>query len=264
MQHVEINGAPPTVAQLYRAATINFGHFTSMQVRDRAVRGLDLHLLRLRDATRELFGTGLVDADIKNFIKHALLDHADASIRVTVFPSTRDLSAAETAPPDIMVTVTDPVSDALQPPWAVRSAHYVREMPHVKHVATMGLIQHWRAAVRDGFDDAVFLDENNRISEGSAWNITFWDGSGFVWPQAAQLSGITMQLLKNALPQVGLAVQHRAVQRDELSSFCGAVATYSHCPAQPIARVDDVLFGGNEEAVRALRLAWDRTPFVAL
>lgn len=52
---VEIDGRAPTAEQLTRAALDNYGHFSAMQVRDRAVRGLRLHLDRLDAANRELF-----------------------------------------------------------------------------------------------------------------------------------------------------------------------------------------------------------------
>ena len=44
---VEVNGAPVTPADLELLAFSNYGHYTSMQVRQHAVRGLDLHLSRL-------------------------------------------------------------------------------------------------------------------------------------------------------------------------------------------------------------------------
>jgi branched-subunit amino acid aminotransferase/4-amino-4-deoxychorismate lyase len=53
--HVEINGAAPSVEALHQVAAWGFGHYTSMQVRGRAVAGLDLHLRRLREASAELF-----------------------------------------------------------------------------------------------------------------------------------------------------------------------------------------------------------------
>ncbi|HBZ46612.1 MAG TPA: aminotransferase, partial [Stenotrophomonas sp.] len=40
-------------------ALVNYGHFTSLQVRGGAVQGLDLHLRRLRQGTEELFGSTL-------------------------------------------------------------------------------------------------------------------------------------------------------------------------------------------------------------
>ncbi len=44
VEHAELNGSPVRVEDLGTIALLNYGHFTSMQVRGGRVRGLDLHL----------------------------------------------------------------------------------------------------------------------------------------------------------------------------------------------------------------------------
>ena len=51
----QINGVAATSDALAALAFAGHAHFTAMQVRDGHVRGLDLHLARLRDASA-LFG----------------------------------------------------------------------------------------------------------------------------------------------------------------------------------------------------------------
>lgn len=51
----QIDGQPATVADLMPLAFAGFAHFTAMQVRNGRVRGLDLHLERLRGASLALF-----------------------------------------------------------------------------------------------------------------------------------------------------------------------------------------------------------------
>ena len=53
---IEIDGLGASPEQLCAAALDSCGHFTAMQVRNRRVRGLDLHMARLDSANRELFG----------------------------------------------------------------------------------------------------------------------------------------------------------------------------------------------------------------
>src|SRR5690606_41633283 len=69
-------------------------------------------------------------------------------------------------------------SDLSPLPGGVRlqSQTYAREAPHLKHVATMGLLRARRRARLAGYDDALFTDEAGRISEGSLWNIGFIEG----------------------------------------------------------------------------------------
>jgi branched-subunit amino acid aminotransferase/4-amino-4-deoxychorismate lyase len=47
MQIVEIDGEPASPQDLHRVAVMNYGHFTSMQVRQGRVPGFKLHLDRL-------------------------------------------------------------------------------------------------------------------------------------------------------------------------------------------------------------------------
>lgn len=264
MQRIQINGAAPNVEQLYRAARINYGHFTSMQVRERAVRGLDLHLERLISATRELFGTELDAGSVRSLINRALAGQSHASVRVTVFAGAAPGAPLGATVPDILVAVTDPVDDTPQPAWTLQTTRYVRDFAHLKHVSTMGLIARWREAVAAGCDDALFVDERDAVSEGSAWNLALWDGKDVVWPQAAQLSGITMQLLHAALPRIGVNSTHRTVYRSELDAFAGALAAYSHCPAQPVSRIDALPFAASGEARRIVAEAWDAVAWTPL
>ena len=248
MTHVEINGAPPTVEALYLAAVGNHGHYTSMQVRDRAVAGLDLHLRRLREAAAEVFPDSPAPADsaVVDLIGHALRDERDASVRVTVLPGTQ-----------IMVSVTAPVQDTARPPLRVRTLRYQRELPHLKHRATFGLTHHHLAARRAGFDDVLFTGYDDVVREGSVWNVVFFDGERIVWPRAPMLAGITMQVLRRTLPQLGIPDTTAEITVAALPGLTGAAAVNSHCPDQPIAAVDDVSLPGYGPLTALLRQAWD-------
>ena len=82
---IEIDGRLATEEGLRPVALVNYGHFTAMQVRRRRVRGIDLHLRRLVSATQELFGVEIDQELIRDRVRHALQDTADASVRVNVF-----------------------------------------------------------------------------------------------------------------------------------------------------------------------------------
>ncbi|MNN32590.1 hypothetical protein D3C81_1463130 [compost metagenome] len=134
------------------------------------------------------------------------------------------------------------------------SLRYQRELAHIKHVGTFPLFHHRRQAMREGFDDVVFVDEAGRVSEGSTWNLAFWDGAQVVWPQAAALRGVTEQLLMAGLDRIGQGQVSRAVGLEELPGFSGAVA----CNASgmwPLARVDGVSFVQSDVLLQVLQRA---------
>jgi branched-subunit amino acid aminotransferase/4-amino-4-deoxychorismate lyase len=246
--HVEINGAPPTVEALHLAVVGNHGHYTSMQVRDRAVAGLDLHLARLREASAEVFPDSPAPADgtVVELIDHALGNRRDASVRVTVLPGM-----------EIMVSVGAPVQDTARPPLRVRTIRYERELPHLKHRATFGLTHHHLAARRAGFDDVLFTGYDGAVLEGSVWNVAFWDGDRIVWPEAPMLAGITMQVLRRGLRELGIPDATARITAGALTGLTGAAAVNSHCPGQPIAAVDDVSLPAYGPLTALLRRVWD-------
>lgn len=242
-ERTQINGAPATIEELRVVATLNYGHFTSMQVRDGCAQGFDLHLSRLQRSTMELFGCALdVDAT-RGYLRHAInAAPAALSVRVNVFSRAfRRNRPVEPAPPDVLVTTqVAPVRPIT--PLRLKSVQYEREAPHIKHVGTFGLFHQRRLAQSAGFDDAVFVDASGAISEGTVWNIGFFDGDRIVWPDAPALDGISMQLLKASLHQRGVASVVRRIERADLGAYRSAFFTNTSCVACPIAGIDATAF----------------------
>lgn len=196
MRLLTCNGQPVD-ADLLSAALVNYGHFTSLQVRGMAVQGLDLHLARLQAGTRALFDSAL-DLDAVRGWMDAALDQAgrvDASLRVTVIARQFDFrNPLASVPADVLVSVGAPVQ--LTTARRVRTVVAVRDWPELKHVGTFGLFAQRRAALADGADDALLVGWDDRVSEGSTWNIAVHDGHQLVWPRAPALRGVTEALLQ--------------------------------------------------------------------
>lgn len=220
------------------AALVNYGHFTSLQVRGSAVQGLDLHLRRLRQGTEALFGAALDGSWVQGLIAQALQAEGmvDASVRVTVFSQAFDFrQPLQAVPVDVLVAVAAPVTLAATP-RRVRSVVYQRALPHLKHVGTFALFEHRRQALQAGFDDAVFVDAQGVISEGTTWNIAFGGGGELVWPQAAALRGTQERLLQAGW---GGEPQLAPVRLDELPGFDAAIACNA-AGVWPVASIDGV------------------------
>jgi branched-subunit amino acid aminotransferase/4-amino-4-deoxychorismate lyase len=271
IDRVEVNGAEADGEDLRVLARATYAHFSSMQARDRAVRGLDLHLKRLDGSTRELFGTDL-DADrVRSWMRHALRDRPDgATVRVTVFSRHHDAVArGEDVEPDVAVATSAPLP-ARTSPVRLRTVAYERDLPHVKHTGTFGLVRHRREAVRAGYDDALFTDRHGRISEASISNIGFFDGERVVWPEAAVLPGITMQLLQRGLADKGIPTGRREVHRGELAAWASgtpALAAFlanSLAPAVPVARVDETALAVDPDVTKLLVACYEANPWQAV
>ncbi|MFJ9677009.1 aminotransferase class IV family protein [Streptomyces sp. NPDC101194] len=253
--YAEFNGHPATEADLRIPAFLNYGHFTAMQVRDGQVRGLALHLARLDSANRELFERALDGERVRELIRHAL-DGAgvrDASTRVYGYLPPGD---AETT---VMVTVRGPARKSAEP-HDLMSVPYARTVPHIKRPGEFGQTYYATLASRAGFDEALLTAPDGAVTEGAITNIGFWDGTSVVWPDAPCLRGITMALLEQELPGVGLESVHRRVALDGIGAFQAAFLTNSQGIA-PVRRIDDIALAVDEELMRRIGRAYDGTPW---
>lgn len=259
---IEINGHVASADDLCRLALVNYGHFTSMQARDGCVRGFDLHMQRLADATRELFGSDLNLDVVRGYIHHALDgESANVSLRVTVFANSFDRTRPEkSVSPDVAASTSAARDVAQLPPLRVRSVHYQREFPHIKHVGTFALFHHQRLARLAGFDDALLTTATGDISEGSIWNIGFWDGDRVIFPIAPALRGVTLQLLEIGLRRQGIEHAHRNVNLSDLASLRAAFTMNSGALGQPIASIDACEFDIDPQLTALLQRAYESNP----
>ena len=240
MNQVYLDGRPASAEALAGLALVNYGHFTSMQVRGAAVQGLELHLHRLKSATAELFDARLDDVRIRAAILAALeaAGMEDASVRVTVYAPGFDHARPDRPlPVDLLVSLAPPREADPRAVW-VKTYPFQRPLPHIKHVGTFPLFQRRRQALREGADDALFVDARGRISEGSVWNIGFWDGRQVVWPQAEALRGTAERLLQAGLSELGVAQRHAPVEARGLAGMRAAFAANA-TGVWPIAGIDE-------------------------
>ena len=256
MLNVELNGREPDPAQWHRLVTGNYGHYTSMQVRDGMVRGMALHLARLDDGNEAFFGARMdvtAEMRLRELIRHALAGRRDASVRVSFHPGATE--------PDVLVAVSDPAGETPAAPWRVRTTVFERPWPEQKHTATMGAVHVRRQAVAAGFQDALLTGTDGFVREGTTWNVAFWDGHQVIWPQAPILKGVTMVLLQVAMTMTGVPWTIRPVRRAELPDLVAAAAVNSVCPAQPLAAVDDLEYDESPDLAEALLGAWKTVPY---
>jgi branched-subunit amino acid aminotransferase/4-amino-4-deoxychorismate lyase len=233
----ELNGRPVSSSELQSLALTNYGHFTSMRVEDRHVRGLQHHLDRLVRDCQALFDAELSTAQVREFVGHAIEDKQGSFVvRITVFDPALDLGRPSIdAAPNVLVT-SRPAAPWPLPPLRVKSAHYRRETPAIKHVGLYGALRHRRSAQLGGFDDALFTDGESVVLEGPTWNIGFFDGSKVVWPAADVLPGVTMTLLQGVHGETAIAPVNLAM----IPAMQAAFATNTAVGVRTISAIDGI------------------------
>ncbi len=244
---VQRNGLPATVDALAPLAFAGYAHFTAMQVRGGRVRGLDLHLARLRVASMTLFGRALPDERVRASVRAALASGpADLSLVATVYsPAGEFTVAGAQIEPDILVR-TGPPADGPKGPLALAAVPHERVLPAVKHVGEVAKTYFLRQSAGQGFDDAAFVDARGRLSEGTIWNLAFWDGETqtVVWPEAAMLAGTTMGIVRRQLDRLGVRQRVQPVTAADLPGLAGAAVMNSWTPGVAVSRIGAVAMPG--------------------
>ncbi|HMM66239.1 MAG TPA: aminotransferase class IV [Dokdonella sp.] len=260
---IELNGRAPEPRELAFLAQVNYGHFTTMQVRDRGVRGFGLHLQRLAEATRALFGSEL---DLELVRKHLrrIISDAPASVRITVFSLALDRAHLERPVGVDVLVAASPARAGRAEALRLRSVVHERTLPLVKHVGTFDLFHHWRQARLAGFDDALFCTAAGEVSEGPIWNIGFWDGSKVIWPAAPALPGITRQLLETGLRALGVHTETRPVFLRDLAGFRSAFIMNSASVGPLVRSIDENRFHPDAELGSLLVAAHESQPVEAI
>lgn len=255
-----VEGAPVTEADLTYLALVNYGAYTSFRVEGGGVRGLDLHLARLEASAIALFGESPGEARLRDLMRDAVAGRDDSWLRVSLFsPEIRPRDASWHGCPRVMTAVfppPPPLGEALR----VQPVAYGREAAHLKHAAGFGLMRARRAAVAAGFDDALLVDDDGLIAEGTLWNIGFIRGETVVWPQAPMLAGVAQALIGRGLTSVGLDAVSEPVRLADLETFDGAFLCNSATPACAITAIDTLAFAGAEATIARLQQAWRSNP----
>lgn len=270
------------------------GHFTTIQVRGGLVQGRDLHLLRLRNASWDMYGGGPDEGALRALVRHRLAEAGqagrDCTLRVLVRPQPARAGSGDgtvssgmvfsdtafgqpsgyvhpqeagVAPPPQRVDV-EIESPREVPASALRlhSHRGLRAWPQVKHLATGSQLRARDAAVAAGFDDALLVSGDGHIAEGTFWNIAFWDGSVLTWPQAPALAGVTLGRLRMALPGAGIADRLARVGLDDLPGQRTAFALNSR-GIREVASIDGHVFPGDPGIAKRLRALLERDPWEA-
>ncbi|MFY1637954.1 aminotransferase class IV [Solwaraspora sp. WMMB335] len=261
---MRLDGVPATAADLSALALYNYGHFTTMLVDRGRVRGLSRHLDRLATDCRTVFGADLDRDRVRHLVRRAVVDAATPTVvvRVTVFDPAITLAGSagpvsDVPGPRLLVSTraTAPGPVAL-PPLRLRSCRYLRELPTVKHTGLFAALHHRFRARAAGFDDALFVTDDERVAEGPTWNIVLVVDGELVWPAAPCLPGVTARLLRTAAEAVGIRCRDSAVTLRDIGPDTAAFVSNATVGLRSVTGVDAVALAV-APATAALRRAYE-------
>ncbi|MGI5215075.1 aminotransferase class IV family protein [Plantactinospora sp. CA-290183] len=251
---MELDGVPVATSDLGALALVNYGHFTSMRIEGGRVRGLDLHLSRLFDDSRRIFGVNLDIDRVRALVRKAAREvRRPVTMRVTVFDPDLNLGhPAGDAHPRVLITLR-PAPIEAAPPIKLRTIRYERDLPEVKHTGLFGTVYQRRAAQEAGFDDVLFVGFDGFVTEGATWNIGFVSNGRVSWPAADCLPGVTMRLLSAAMERAGIEVQRETIALSQLAGVRAAFITNAAVGVRAVQSIDGVELGDGTGFVDRLR-----------
>ncbi len=256
-----INGRSVTLSELSPLAFAGFAHFTAMQVRDSKIKGLDLHLERLREASLAFFGRALPDEQLQSHIKTAVNEGAkDLSLTVTVFSHHGEFTANSMDVEPSVLTRTGAPSDGPKGPLRLSAVAHERPLATIKHVGEAGKTYYLHQAIRQGFDDAAFVDSRGRLSEATIWNLVFWDGETVIWPKADMLKGTMMSIIQRQLERLDIPQRHEAITLKRLGELSGAAVMNSWTPGIPVTAIASNVIEEARQFINLLHKAYEAEP----
>jgi branched-subunit amino acid aminotransferase/4-amino-4-deoxychorismate lyase len=232
-----------------------------LQVRDRKIKGLDLHLDRLREASVEFFGRALPDEQVQSYIKTAVdVGPKDQSLTVTVFSRNGEFTAdSMDVEPTVLVRAGAP-SLGPKGPLRLSAVDHERPLAAIKHVGEAGKTYYLHQAIRQGFDDAAFVDRHGRFSEATIWNLVFWDNEAVIWPKATMLQGTMMSIVKRQLDRLDIPQRHEAITFERLTQLSGAAVMNSWTPGIPVTAIASDAIGESKPFMHLLHEAYKAEP----
>ncbi|MGR8948268.1 MAG: branched-chain amino acid transaminase [Gammaproteobacteria bacterium] len=144
-------------------------------------------------------------------------------------------------------------ADALEQGIRIKTSSYTRHLVNsvmCKAKACGNYINSIMAlqeAARDGYDEALLLDADGMVAEGSGENIFIVRGGKLFTPElTSALEGITRNTVIKLAEDEGLSVEERRITRDEVYIADEAFFTGTAAEVTPIRELDNRTIGGGK------------------
>ncbi len=171
-----------------------------------------------------------------------------ASIRILVTGGYSDDGVMPSGKPVLAVLIT-PLAERDMERFArgvkVITSHLERITPGAKTANYVVAIRSLKEAVRHHASDALFVNEQGHVLEGTRSNFFVFRGDVLITPREGILFGVTRNMVLQ-LAQDRFALEERPVLLDELSQVDEAFLTSSSKEITPVVQIDDLIIGGGK------------------
>jgi branched-chain amino acid aminotransferase len=233
--------------------------FESLRTYDRRPFHLEEHLNRLYRSAE------IIDLDVpysrediaivvQGIIEHNSYKHATIRILVTggesedgILPSGKPVLAV------LITSLGERDMERFAKGYKVITTHLQRTSPEAKTTSYVAAVRVLKEAARRDASDALFINEQGHVLEGTRSNFFVFCGNTVVTPGNGVLMGVTRNVVLE-LARSRFPVEERPIRLDELPLVEEAFITSSSKEITPVVQIDDLIIGNGKPGPRTYEL----------
>jgi branched-chain amino acid aminotransferase len=236
-----------------------YSAFEALRTYNRQPFHLDEHLDRLyRSATLIELEIPWSRAEITGLVQESIRrnPYKHASIRLLVTGGETEDGILPVGKPTLAI-LTTPLSERNMERFAqgykLITTGLQRATPEAKTTSYLAAIRALKEAARHGADDALFVNEQGHVLEGTRSNFFVFRGNTLITPRIGILLGITRNVVLE-LAQGHFPIEERPILLEELPFVDEAFLTGSSREIMPVVRIDDLVIGDGQPGKRTYAL----------
>ena len=198
----------------------------------------------------DAFGLDVAEGAIEVLTDKAVPEGATGALRLTVTrgPGARGLAGTTATTPTVLTSFTPQALNYPPPPvrLGISAIHRNPTAPSAlyKTLSYGDAIMGHRRALEAGFDDALFVTPDGRVSCSSVANIWARFGSALVTPPRGDgvVAGVMRNWILEHTAQAGYQLSERSLRLEDLRDADGVFLTNSLRLLVPVRAIDDLDF----------------------
>ena len=226
-----------------------FGVFDFLRTYNRRPFHLEDHVVRFRNSAK-LIGLEIresdkeiADAVVQTLDKNPGFQEANVRFLYTGGISTDGVSPQSTGKLVVMVNAKHQLPDSWYSDGTkVCTVDAERYIPGSKSSNYLGAVMAQQEAKVSNGIEAIYVDRDNRILEGTTTNIYFFKGKEIHTPKDTILPGITRTVLLK-LAQSEFKIIERDIDKSEIADFDEVMISASNKEVVPVVQMDDIIIG---------------------
>lgn len=229
-----------------------YGVFDFLRTYNRQPFFLEEHIKRLFSSAK-IIGLDLpwLEKEIKRLVLLALDKNKflkEANIRILVTGGKTKDSITPFGKPTLLILVTPAIiypEDFYKKGIKIITVGITRAIPRAKSLTYIPGILALKEAKKKKAVEAIYVNEDNNILEGTTTNIFFFKNNILITPKDAILLGITRQIILN-LAKKRFKIEERKVKYQELKQMDECFITASNKEIMPVIKIDNITVGNGE------------------